>query len=112
LLVRHVVTLLGVKTAYTSASDVQGVRGKIEEKLIAKLVHTCAMCCDTYYGQCGFAPRTCISTVITANLALKVSLCGCRLSLSWTRIVPGGFKGSTVNAEGVKFYKQLLQGLK
>lgn len=42
----------------------------------------------------------------------KLSLCGCRLSLSWTRIVPGGFKGSPVNTEGVKFYKQLLQGLK
>jgi beta-glucosidase/6-phospho-beta-glucosidase/beta-galactosidase len=35
-----------------------------------------------------------------------------RLSLSWTRIIPGGFKGSPVNPEGIKFYKQLLQGLR
>lgn len=35
-----------------------------------------------------------------------------RLSLSWTRIVPGGFKGSPINPEGIKFYKQLLQGLR
>lgn len=35
-----------------------------------------------------------------------------RLSLSWNRIVPGGFKGSPVNPEGIKFYKQLLQGLR
>lgn len=34
-----------------------------------------------------------------------------RLSLSWNRIIPGGFKGSPVNPEGIKFYKQLLTGL-
>lgn len=36
----------------------------------------------------------------------------CRLSLSWTRIIPGGIKGSPVNTEGVNLYKSLLAGLK
>jgi beta-glucosidase/6-phospho-beta-glucosidase/beta-galactosidase len=35
-----------------------------------------------------------------------------RLSLSWNRIVPGGFKGSPVNPVGLTFYKNLLQALR
>eukprot|EP00878_Enallax_costatus_P007411 GHUV01007761.1.p1 GENE.GHUV01007761.1~~GHUV01007761.1.p1 ORF type:complete len:408 (+),score=71.37 GHUV01007761.1:665-1888(+) len=34
-----------------------------------------------------------------------------RLSLSWTRIIPDGSRDSPVNPEGVKFYRDLLEGL-
>jgi hypothetical protein len=36
---------------------------------------------------------------------------GARLSLSWTRILPGGGRGSHVNRAGVKFYANLLSEL-
>lgn len=34
-----------------------------------------------------------------------------RLSIAWTRILPGGGRGSHVNAAGVAFYAGLLRGL-
>lgn len=35
-----------------------------------------------------------------------------RLSLAWTRIVPGGVAGSPINMEGIRFYLRLIKGLK
>lgn len=35
-----------------------------------------------------------------------------RLSLAWTRIVPGGVQGSPVNMKGIGFYKKLILELK
>jgi beta-glucosidase/6-phospho-beta-glucosidase/beta-galactosidase len=34
-----------------------------------------------------------------------------RLSLSWSRLVPGGRKGSAVNPEAVQFYSSVLDEL-
>jgi beta-glucosidase len=34
-----------------------------------------------------------------------------RLSLSWTRIIPGGRKGDAVNQSGVEWYRKVLKGL-
>jgi beta-glucosidase len=33
------------------------------------------------------------------------------MSLSWSRIIPDGSRGSPVNMEGVKFYRQVIQCL-
>jgi hypothetical protein len=35
----------------------------------------------------------------------------CRLSLSWSRILPGGGRGTEPNAAGLRFYRHLLQEL-
>lgn len=35
----------------------------------------------------------------------------CRLSLSWSRILPGGGRGSAPNAAALRFYTSLLQQL-
>eukprot|EP00882_Tetradesmus_deserticola_P016704 GHRQ01017859.1.p1 GENE.GHRQ01017859.1~~GHRQ01017859.1.p1 ORF type:complete len:286 (+),score=117.14 GHRQ01017859.1:118-975(+) len=37
--------------------------------------------------------------------------CCCRLSLSWSRILPAGGRGTEPNAAGLRFYRQLLQAL-
>ena len=34
-----------------------------------------------------------------------------RLSLSWTRIIPGGRKGEAVNQAGVEWYRKVLKEL-
>jgi beta-glucosidase/6-phospho-beta-glucosidase/beta-galactosidase len=36
----------------------------------------------------------------------------CRLSLSWTRILPGGGRGTAPSAAGLRFYTSLLQELR
>lgn len=37
--------------------------------------------------------------------------CVCRLSLSWSRILPGGGRGTAPNAAALRFYTTLLQQL-
>lgn len=36
----------------------------------------------------------------------------CRLSVSWTRVIPGGVRGAPLNPEGIQYYKTLLAGLR
>ena len=37
--------------------------------------------------------------------------CGCRMSLSWSRILPGGGRGTAPNTAALRFYSTLLQQL-
>jgi beta-glucosidase/6-phospho-beta-glucosidase/beta-galactosidase len=34
-----------------------------------------------------------------------------RMSLSWSRIIPGGGRDSPVNQKGIEFYRKVIQGL-
>lgn len=34
-----------------------------------------------------------------------------RMSLSWSRIIPGGGRDQPVNKQGVEFYRKVIQGL-
>jgi beta-glucosidase len=34
-----------------------------------------------------------------------------RMSLSWSRIIPGGGRDQPVNKKGVEFYRKVIQGL-
>lgn len=36
----------------------------------------------------------------------------CRMSISWSRLIPGGVTGSPASPEGVKFYKSVFEELK
>lgn len=36
----------------------------------------------------------------------------CRMSISWSRLIPGGVCGSPASPEGVKFYKSVFEELK
>lgn len=46
-----------------------------------------------------------------ARAVLHAVLC-CRMSISWSRLVPGGVKGSPPSKEGLQFYNNLFNELK
>ena len=44
-------------------------------------------------------------------LTPRLSTSACRMSISWSRLIPGGVKGSALNPEGVKFYNNVFEEL-
>ncbi len=46
------------------------------------------------------------------KLYLDTSQCACRLSISWSRVLPQGGAGTAVNAKGLQFYVDLVKELK
>jgi hypothetical protein len=53
----------------------------------------------------------CVTISSCLNDHTILSSCGCRMSLSWSRILPGGGRGTAPNAAALRFYSTLLQQL-
>jgi len=51
-------------------------------------------------------------TQLTKLLRVALSVVDDRMSISWSRLIPGGVAGSPVSKEGVEFYNNVINELK